>query len=303
MAMVRHVAIAVVALGVLTGCPPPRPSSEVPHPWGAKVSAAHELPTDTIRIASFNIRVFGKAKRRKPEVMAILVDVVRKYDLVAIQEIKDASGDTPSAFLAAINARPGPDYAMVVSPRTGVTASSSSQEQYAYVYNPDTVVSLDAGALYPDPSDAFVREPWVARFKAADGNFSFVLLDIHTRPDAAVAEVGALHDAIAWARLRYAGEDDFIALGDYNASCRYATVAKLDALELRGADYTWLVPDDADTNLAPSTCAYDRIVATSATRSDYAAAWGVDRAFTDEAVSDHWPVWADFFTHRDAPPR
>ena len=26
----------------------------------------------------------------------------------------------------------------------------------------------------------------------------------------------------------------------------------------------------------------------------YVLDWGVDRAFADRAISDHWPVWADF---------
>lgn len=257
------------------------------------------LPDDTIQIATFNIQQFGKTKRGKPEVMAVLVQVVRKYDLIAIQEIKEANGDTPPAFLTAVNAEAGPAYAMVVSPRTGATASSNAKEQYAFYYSTETIQSLDDGALYPDPADAFVREPWAARFKAKDGNFSFVLLDIHTQPTAAVAEIGALHGAIAWARTRYPGEDDFIALGDYNASCDYASPSDLDALVFRGAAYNWIVPDDADTNLASSVCAYDRIVTTAAATGDYAGQWGVDRAFTDTAVSDHWPVWAEFYSKRD----
>jgi len=41
-----------------------------------------------IRIASFNIQVFGKRKLRKPRVMAVLTDVIRRFDVVAIQEIR-----------------------------------------------------------------------------------------------------------------------------------------------------------------------------------------------------------------------
>jgi endonuclease/exonuclease/phosphatase family metal-dependent hydrolase len=294
--------LAFVAVALVAGCPPLPPPPPPPPPVAepGPRTRARQLPDDTITVATFNIQIFGRAKRGKPDVMAVLVDVVRKYDIIAIQEIKEASGETPPAFLEAINADGGPDYAMVVSPPTGATASSSAKEQYAFYFNTETIESLDEGALYPDPADAFVREPWVARFRAAGGSFSFVLLGVHTQPAAAVAEVGALHDAVTWARTRYAGEDDFIALGDFNASCSYASTAALDALALRGAEYSWIVPDDADTNLAASTCAYDRIVVTAATDGDYSGQWGVDQAFTDTTVSDHWPVWAKFYSKRDA---
>ena len=29
-------------------------------------------------------------------------------------------------------------------------------------------------------------------------------------------------------------------------------------------------------------------------RAKVRASWGVDRAYTDTGVSDHWPVWAEF---------
>jgi len=44
---------------------------------------------DTIKIATFNIQIFGKAKSQKPAVMGTLAGIVKKYDVVAIQEIKN----------------------------------------------------------------------------------------------------------------------------------------------------------------------------------------------------------------------
>ena len=43
-------------------------------------------PSDgaTITIASFNIQQFGQTKASKPEVMEILSDIIRRYDIVAI---------------------------------------------------------------------------------------------------------------------------------------------------------------------------------------------------------------------------
>jgi len=54
-----------------------------------------------------------------------------------------------------------------------------------------------------------------------------------------------------------------------------------------------VVPHSADTNLAESTCPYDRIVVAAPEGMDLVDEWGVDRAFEDRNVSDHWPVWAN----------
>ena len=47
---------------------------------------------DSIKIASFNIQIFGQSKASDQEVMNILVQIIRNFDIVAIQEIRDAAG-------------------------------------------------------------------------------------------------------------------------------------------------------------------------------------------------------------------
>ena len=88
-------------------------------------------------------------------------------------------------------------------------------------------------------------------------------------------------------------------LGDFNAGCDYASEAELGELTFAGPRYSWIVPHSADTNVAASQCAYDRIVTGPETKEDYAGRWGVERAFTDNEVSDHWPVWAEFHVGND----
>jgi deoxyribonuclease-1-like protein len=41
-----------------------------------------------VRIASFNIQVFGEKKLANPRVRSLLADIVRRFDVVAIQEIR-----------------------------------------------------------------------------------------------------------------------------------------------------------------------------------------------------------------------
>ena len=54
--------------------------------------------SEVARIATFNIKVFGKAKMDKPEVVSQLVDTVLQYDMVAVQEVKDIDQTVPHEF-------------------------------------------------------------------------------------------------------------------------------------------------------------------------------------------------------------
>ena len=252
--------------------------------------------TTTIRIATFNIQNFGPTKLGRPEVMTELANIVRRYPFVAVQEISDVSQKVPFGFLDLINAD-GAGYEMLLSPRSGQEPDDKTyQEQYAFYYDASAIEPLSPGQLYDDSAqDYFVREPYVAQFEVIDGGFTFVAITVHTQPDNTVAEIGHLEDVVAWAQDQYPSEDDFIILGDLNAGCSYASPAELDLLGLRSSDHVWLVPDTADTNLAMSACAYDRIIVTSTTQTNYYGEWGVDSSFTNTMVSDHWPVWAEFW--------
>ena len=72
----------------------------------------------------------------KPEVVSQLVDTVLKYDLVAVQEIKDIDQTVPYDFLEELNNASGDTLNMSLSPRSGMQEDDqSSQEQYVYYYN------------------------------------------------------------------------------------------------------------------------------------------------------------------------
>src|SRR5690242_8651975 len=47
----------------------------------------------TIRIATFNIQVFGEAKLNDPEVMHTIVGILKNFDLIAIQEVRAVTQD------------------------------------------------------------------------------------------------------------------------------------------------------------------------------------------------------------------
>jgi deoxyribonuclease-1-like protein len=268
------------------------PAATVPAASAASIAAPPA--GGSLRLATFNIQVFGAKKAGRRGVMRQLAQIVQRYDLVAIQEVKDAKQQVCRQLLALINAS-GADFDFVLSPRTGLQSDDrSSQEQYAYFFRKARVRVAGEPVLYDDSAhDYFQREPYLTRFELDGGREDLVLINIHTRPRSALAEIAALEAVFVWARAHFAAEQDFIALGDFNAGCGYASEDALDALPLHGQAYDWVVPHSADTNLAKASCPYDRIVVASPRRDGYVLDWGVDRAFSDRAVSDHWPVWVE----------
>lgn len=255
--------------------------------------------SEVARVATFNIKVFGKTKMSKTEVVAELVTIFERYDLVAVQEIKDIDEQVPYQFLEALNNNSSIDWKMVLSLRTGLQEDDqNSQEQYAYYYRSDVFVSLDNGSLYNDSEkDSFQREPLVSQFELLDlaGNstgLDFTLINIHTKPTAAVSEMEGLQDVLNWSAQMF-DENDQIILGDFNGDCSYASYQELISLSISTANHTWIIPDDADTTVGDSRCAYDRVVATSDLDERLTGYWGVDMDISSGNVSDHRPVWFD----------
>ncbi len=264
------------------------------------------LTPATIKVASFNLYIFGQGKLKKQYAMAILAYTISQFDIVAIQEIRDKK-ETAIGVLESMVDALGTDYTYITSVRLGRT---SSKEQYAYMFKTDVIEQIGSGHVYPDSNDIFEREPYSAHFKVKNGNFDFVLLNIHTKPKKATEEIEAMPDTIQDASNHF-NEPDVIALGDYNADCRkgtqYYDENNMDC-PMRADEYTWIIPNEADTNLASGTdCTYDRIIITTEGIENYAQTWGVHRFDTihnlsytkAKKVSDHYPVWAEFFVDKD----
>jgi endonuclease/exonuclease/phosphatase family metal-dependent hydrolase len=291
-----------------TGGPsPPLPEPPKP-PENATAPNPSATSNSTIRIATFNIQVFGESKRSKAEVMDVLAKTARNFDILAIQELRDDTETTLPIYLERINSLPGAKYSAVSSPRLGRT---SSKENYAFIYNTDTMRLVPGSNFtFTDPpagssTDLFQREPFIARFQPLYGDaFDFALITIHTEPDGTPEELSDLPLALDAARTHYGNETDFILLGDMNADCSYLTASEAASLPLRNSSYLWVVPDNADTTVKSTDCAYDRIILAGTAPQHYGGAWGVfrfDEAYAinqsaAEDVSDHFPVWLELAT-------
>ena len=250
---------------------------------------------DTIHVASFNIQVFGTSKSKKPQVMEILADVVRRFDVVAIQELRSKDQTVVPKFVDLINAN-GRHYDYLVGPRLG---RSSSKEQYVFLFDaariepiPNSIYTID------DPQDLLHREPFVASFRVrglpTEEAFSFTLVNIHTDPDETDTELDALDDVFRAVRQIGGAEDDVILLGDLNVDERHlGELGRLPNIGWTGAGQT--------TN-TPRNKSYDNIVFDRTATVEFTGTAGVfdlidEYQITEEQaldVSDHMPVWAAF---------
>jgi deoxyribonuclease-1-like protein len=248
---------------------------------------------DSIRVASFNIQVFGEQKINNPNVMPIIVEILRSFDVIAIQEIR-AQQDILPRLIEMLNADGRYHYDYVIGPRLG---RSNSKEQYAFVFDRATI-EVDRAQLstLDDPDDLLHREPLVGWFRARAGEpaFTFSLVNIHTDPDEVDRELDVLDDVFYAVRDDSRHEDDVIMLGDFNANDTHLN-------QLGQIPGLVRVVMNAPTNTR-GTAQYDNILFHQTATTEFTARGGVfdflrhynlslEQAL---AVSDHLPVWAEF---------
>lgn len=261
-----------------------------------------------IKIATWNIQNFGESKATNADVMRRIAGILKNYDVIAVQEISNVreqsdvgcprNADCPGAKECGMIARALEKYLNAENNQNYRFTFSEQvkDERYLFIWDPDKV-TLEEAKLMPDPEDSLpicdespantgrmVRQPFYGKFKAGSGEFA--LLTGHTSPSINVKELEGL-DYFYKEAEKMGGE--VILLGDLNADCSY--LKSSDSIALRGQNYFWIVGDDADTTVAASDCAYDRIIYRKA--NSFAGEWGIEKNITSD-LSDHYLVWAEF---------
>jgi endonuclease/exonuclease/phosphatase family metal-dependent hydrolase len=234
----------------------------------------------------------------KPGVAGVLADIVSRFDLVAVQEVRSARPEPVERFMALLPER----YGHVLGPREG---RSSSKEQFWIIYDTEKLTVLGA-ETWPDPEDRFERNPLGVYFQTK-GKFDFILVDVHVRPDDAAEEISALPELAAGFRELWQ-EEDLLLAGDFNADGLYYDETALSTV-FSGDEYLIITGNDLDTTVAAGDNSYDRIIISSSAVEDYAFHLGVLRfeehydfdtlPVQPRELSDHYPVWAEFFIDRD----
>ena len=270
-----------------------------------------DAASQKIIIGSFNIQQLGKTKMSKPAVVSALVDIARRFDILAIQELRDKDQTVIPKFLSYIN-QDGSAYAAAVGPRQGyVVAGKTTRyfEQSVFVYDTNTIEIVGNSYAAIDRANIMHRPPYVSQFrcKSVAPNlqpFTFTLMNVHIDPDDAHQEFVALQPILAEIYQQHPQEDDFILLGDFNDEPH------------KYARYQWMrqqhaaLPPQWKTNTA-MTKAYDNIVFDHQLTAEFTGQAGVMnlmeeyRLSRDDAkhISDHMPVWTVFSTHEVLPER
>lgn len=261
------------------------------------VGQSHVPREESIYIASFNIRNLSD-RSRDDEEMANIAMVCSEFDLIAIQEVRDVES------LERLCAEIPWSATYTVSDLIG----RSQKERYAFVFNHDYVRQKTAITKYDDHNDDFRVEPVMARFRS--GSFDFALVTVHLIWGRTVgerrAEAERLLDVICWAQYVYGGDErDIILLGDFNQGPDSPGFLPIKTQ----LDYA-LAPIFADASVCSSkiedTALYDNVWINEEHTGEFTGNFGIsmfdewlydnDDNLAKLQVSDHRPVWAQFYT-------
>lgn len=279
---------------------------------------------DKIRVATFNVRIFSNASRDDCE-LAYIAGIVRHFDLVALQELRD--GDVLDRLRKAL------DQDKVVKVPKGTWQAEVSKpvgrgvkELYAFLYRQDRLEVVAEGRLVADKKDRFIREPYFASFRA--GEDEFTLLTIHLLFGTAKGrelELAALAEEFGKLRKRQPAGRRLILLGDFNEppeNERFAsalkTIKRLNCRVVEGAGVKTTIGDvslyDNVCYLDAGNAAKDPVPKHAIEKFDFNV-FAVDKCLSDSdamadsdkrkaartkclakaslPVSDHRPVWFD----------
>ena len=225
---------------------------------------------DTVRIANWNLQIFGQTKAANSDLMEFYVDKIDDYDIIFVQEIRDSSETAfPELCSMLLN------YSCLSSSRAG---RSSSKEQYGVIYKN----GINVTSVYdfnPDSEDRWERPPIKVVFEIND--YLLTAYNIHTKPGAVENELNNLQGVIT-------DSGNVIILGDLNADCSYYNNDR----ETEFDNWNWVVIDSEDTTVAATDCAYDRIILNSDAYQEYVS-YGIDTSGINDDVSDHYLVWVE----------
>jgi len=256
---------------------------------------------ENLIIATWNIRNFGKTKTARA--VKYIAEICKKFDIVAIQEVKDSLEGLKKLQLLL-----GPDYRFIFTDPAG------NNERLVYMYDRRRVDFTGlAGEIVIDPGDKkkpkvqFHRTPFMASFRTA--NFDFILVTVHIfygKSKTIKFREDEIKDLAKFIESRAGDEDiydpDIIALGDFN-------IVKTGDRFFNALESGGLIVENAIKKLKSNYLKnkhYDQIAYYDYIDSalEFSKAGVVDfthvvfKEMTSRklsyALSDHLPLWAEF---------
>jgi exonuclease III len=276
-------------------------------------------------VLSWNIRMLGglhpefgenpDSPKRNLRALAAIAEIVKRFDVVAIQEIRRET----TAIRTLVDDFLGPQWGLIL---TDVTAGrSGNSERLGFVWDRRRLrpSGLAGEIVVPptpegDPARQFDRTPYIVAFEVGRTRFSLVTAHIRygDTPDDRIPELEAFAEFTAnelrdRARINDQEIGTVLALGDFNIE-RRGDNPLFDAFVSRGL----VVPEelrDLQTTFGTEPKHYDQIAwfMGDDMRLPYTGRAGVvdfNGAVFQELtplemtyrVSDHFPLWAEFET-------
>lgn len=221
---------------------------------------------ESINIATWNIREFGK-KRRSEAAIHYIAEILHQFDLIAITEVRADLTDLSRVMYIL-----GPYWNVVYS--DFIADAGGNWERVAYVYDKRAVTftGFAAEADAPRKKDrttgeylprfSWWRSPYIASFRA--GTFDFVLIAVHIRwGDSKEARVQPLELLADWIDKRRKRSDtrekDIILMGDFNIPSTRPGDKLFSAITRKGLRVPRALVGAHGTNLARDK-RYDQIL-------------------------------------------
>jgi hypothetical protein len=282
---------------------------------------------DNLIIGTWNIRQFGTvyqswddnpgSPKRNLRGLAYIAEVVRHYDVIAIQEIKR---DTEAVRLL-VDEFLGPNWGLMLSDVSGGALGNSERLGFLYDRRRIAPSGLAGEVVLPptaggNPAEQFDRTPYVVGFRAGSERFS--LLTAHIRYGKTAADRRPEIERLARytadelrdrARSATAEESNLIVLGDFNIDRRRLEDPLYAAFVASGLT----VPEalrDVQSNYGQTVKHYDQIawfmgdlsLLTKGAAGVIDFRGAVFREFSARQVtdrlSDHLPLWVEFLIDR-----
>jgi endonuclease/exonuclease/phosphatase family metal-dependent hydrolase len=285
----------------------------------ARIAAASIPPSkldETINVATWNIREFGK-KARTPKATYYIAEIISQFDLVSIVELRDKLGDAQRVLELL-----GSEWKMVYSDFE--IDPGANRERVGFIYDTRAVrftgfaslaqpPRLKSGREY-QPQFTWWRAPYMAAFSA--GNFDFTMLAMHVRwGDSDAARAAEIASVAEWFALKTKNEKeladrDIIITGDFNIS-KDSMLQPLLEVGLKAPKP--LRAGSFGTNLARDK-RYDQLLVREYFPDAFSTKAGVldfyagnhSKLFSDLSkdeftyqVSDHLPLWMQVKTDND----
>lgn len=276
-----------------------KPRTDQPGAAGSSDGVPEQPPVPqgqkTIRVATINLGPFDPQKLSKQHVVDRLAQVIRRFDVVAIQDVRARDQGILLEFVEKINGGQR-HYDFAMPPSVG----RDPVEQYSAFLFDRATVEIDRRTVCTvhDDEGRFRREPLVASFLARGPSpteaFTFTLVNVHTDASRVLEELDLLDDVFRAVRDDGRGEDDVILLGDLGVDDRH-----LGALG-QVPNITWAISEVPSTTRG--TRLVDNLLFDRRATTEYTGRSGVVDLIREfelsmrqaVEISDHLPIWAEF---------